>query len=129
MGWAAREANGGRIEGTIGDPLGIHVTMPFAAAIDFTGHTWLCQIRKTVPSPLVATLELVADNTTVTPPVDDDDPGSALIDLTFALANTSVFEDCIEYVYGVKATDGPNAPFTVVRAAPILGRDGTARPE
>lgn len=136
MGWGYRVVKGvNTIAGSIGDPLAIHVTASFDRAWDFTGHTWLCQVRRTVPGALVATLELLDDSTTVTAPDDDNPNGSALIDLTFGLTDTQGPSDARRFlddepcVYGVKAIDGPLAPYTLIRARPIVGYDVVPRVE
>lgn len=138
MGWGRRDIKGVRtITGAIGDPLAIHVTARFNRAWDFTGHTWLCQVRRTVPGALVAELVLLDDSTTVTPPDPDidGDLGSALIDLTFGLtdtkgtANAPKFLDSEPCVYGVKAIEGGLAPYTLIRARPIIGYDVVPRVE
>lgn len=136
MGWGRRVIKGvDTIAGTIGDPLAIHVTARYNRAWDFTGHTWLCQVRRTVPGALVATLELLDDSTTVTAPTDENPDGSAIIDLTFGLTDTLGPPDARRFlddeacVYGVKAIDGPLAPYTLIRARPIVGFDGVARQE
>ena len=132
MGWAPVTNKGKTtITGAIGDPLLLHVRATFDSALDFTGHTWLAQARLNVPGELVATFDLVEDLTTVTPPADgdEDDPGSAIIDLMFGLPNTTVFDDGVHYVYGVKAIEGDLAPFTLIRSAGLVGYDVVPREE
>lgn len=129
--WRVLEQDGETVvEGAIGDPLTLRVegTIPPDAngdPYDFTtGHTWLCQVRRRVPGIIVATLELVADDTSI-----DPDTNECLIDLTFGLDNTTVFADGTRYVYGVKAVEGDLAPFTLVAARPIYGYDVVPRVE
>lgn len=130
MGWRARTIEGEQVIcGAIGDPLTLHVVATFDRYIDFTGHTWLCQVRRNVPAGITATLELIDDSTTATPPADENDPGSATIDLLFRLVNTSVFTDSERELYGVKAIEGDNAPYTLIPAAPIIGYDVVPRQE
>lgn len=138
MGWAAvREKGVTTIEGDIGDPLLIHVVARFDRAIDFRGHTWLAQIRRNdVDGPLFATFTLTEDATVFTPAAGDD-PGSGVIDLLFTLADTSVsqsdppepMEPETPYVYGVKATVGANAPYTLIRSKPLTGHRVVPRVE
>lgn len=117
-----------RLVGDIGDPLKLRVVAVFDPPAvgdpwDFTEHTWLCQVRRRVPSPLLATLPLVDDQTAV------DGDGVCTVDLTFETDDTGFFIDSIRHLYGVKATGGPLAPYTLVRAQPIYGYDGVPRPE
>lgn len=130
MGWGRRDINGvPTVVGDIGDPLAIHVVARFDRAWDFTGHTWLCQVRRTVPGALIVTLDLLDDSTTVTAPDDENPNGSAIIDLTFGATNTSGFPDDNQCFYGVKATAGSLAPYTLIRARPIIGHDVVPRVE
>lgn len=110
----------GEVTGPIGDELVIHLTAPFPveAAVDFSNHVWLCQARRKIHTPLIATFVLIEDLS-----------GPDLIDLAFHLEDTTVFEDNSEYVWGVKAIEGVHAPFTLVDSRPLTPQGVVPRVE
>jgi hypothetical protein len=101
----------GAIHGPIGDPLAIHLVAPFpvGSGVNFVNHTWLAQVRKKLLSPVVVTTFVITE----------DLSGPDLIDILLTLDDTSVFEDNVKYVWGVKAITGAHAPFTLVAESPI----------
>lgn len=127
--WEVVTADGEvQVTGAIGDPLRLRVVAIFDPPTvgdpwDFTDHTWLAQVRRRVPSPLTATLDLLDDSTAV------DDDGVCTVDLTFGIDDTSFLADCTRYLYGVKAVEGALAPYTLIAAAPIIGYDVVPRQE
>lgn len=128
--WTVERSDGGEVQvtGAIGDPLHLRVVAIFdppesGDPWDFTDHTWLAQVRRRVPAPLTATFTLIDDSTEV------DGDGVCTVDLTFGLDDTSVLLDCIRHLYGVKAIEGALAPYTLIRARPIIGYDVVPRVE
>lgn len=128
--WIVERSDRGEVQvtGAIGDPLHLRVVAIFDPPAvgdpwDFTEHVWLAQVRRRVPAPLVATFTLLDDSTAV------DGDGVCTVDLTFGLDDTTGLLDCARHLYGVKAIDGPLAPYTLIRAAPVVGYDGVPRPE
>lgn len=115
--WEKRIVHGeARFVGAIGDPLRIRVVATFDstddAPVDFTEHTWLAEVRRSTTRPVVAPLTLAEDNTAVA-------DGVCTVDLLFDLDDTTVFEDAVRYLYGVKATDGAHAPYVLIAKDPI----------
>lgn len=125
MGWRTGRLPGGPwdvvgITGSIGDPLAIRVRATFSDPTDFTEHTWLCQIRRSLSSTSpVATLELVNDSTTL----EDG------IDLLFQLDDTTVLTPGVRYVIGVRAIEGTYANWTALAGRPLIGSLPAAREE
>lgn len=104
--------------GPVGEPLGFRVVATFdPEPFDFRDHTWLCQIRKTAPGPVVATLTLVTDDTT-----------EDTIDLLFTLADTTVLTDGECYVIGVRCITGEFAEWTLVGSMGVHPTLPVARP-
>lgn len=121
VGWYTKR---GKVTGTIGDPLALHVTATFTdtgdGLPDFRSHEWLCQIRpRTSSSTVTATLELV----------DDAADAAGEIDLLFRLEDTTVLTPKRTYVIGVRAVDGEFSPWTLVNNLTIRGVRATAREE
>lgn len=128
--WEVGRGDRGEVQvtGAIGDPLVLRVVAIFDPPTvgdpwDFTDHTWLAQVRRRVPAPLVATFDLIADATAL------DGDGVCTVDLTFSLSNTSVLLDCTRHLYGVKAVEGTLAPYTLIAARPVIGYDVVPRQE
>lgn len=123
MAWVEkRDGSTVRLVGTIGDPLAIHIVAHFDEPIDFTGHTWLAQIRRVAASPTpTATFELVEDNTSV-----DVEGETATLDLLFRTP-TTMLSHGVEYVYGIKTISGTYTNWTLVEARPLVGHIGAAR--
>lgn len=121
MGWTSEimqtkvGGNAPTIVGTIGDKLTIVNVGTFRVGeeFDFTGHTWVCQIRHAVDGPLIATMTLTANDTSPTE-----------INLTWELVDTSVLTPGREYLVGMKATAGTWAPWTLERGIPLVGYAG-----
>jgi hypothetical protein len=118
MGW--RRRTDGVFEGTAGDAMAVRVEVDFDATdlLDFSGHTWLAQVRDTPSSD-----EVVASFVTV-----DDQSGPDRIDVTVLCEDTSGITVGGKFFFGFMATDGAHAPYTVYEAIPVEARPGTARP-
>lgn len=108
-----------RYIGAIGDPLAIRVVATFDSPadepVDFTGHTWLAQLRRRTDLPVIGVFS-IEDNTTFVP---GEPTGLCTVDLTLTLTDTSMLEEAVRYVYGVKAVEGDLSPYTLIARDPI----------
>lgn len=127
MGWTSETVKGVEtIVGPIGDPLAIQIVADFYGDIDFDDHVWLCQIRRTVLDTTAITLNWREDATetaVTTVAVTTDNPTGKITTLTilFDLEDTTVLDGGVTYVYGVKATESPYGPWTIIAKDPIRG--------
>lgn len=136
MGWTkSTKKTDPTITGPIGDPLAIQVVAKFLGNLaDLEGHTWLAQIRRTVDASTAITMNWREDASSVVVTdveATDENPDGKLTTLTllFDLANTNQLDPDTEYVYGVRAVEGPYAIWTLVAADPIRGYAVVPRPE
>ena len=124
MAWSTETIGGVEtIVGDVGDPLGLHIVITFdpdEVVPDFRGHTWILQIREHVLSVLTAEVPLAEDGDQTT--VDT-------IDLLFELEDTTVLVGGMCYKWGLKAVDGPNAPWTAIGVGELKPRDVVPREE